>query len=96
LRGQKLTFGIRKTLDIFQTRVNKENVRMVRIKLNSWLSSGRINGRRSLIKTNGMPIKPAASVRSDLRSDLRSDVSGEPVFVAGVVEYAFNLSAENL
>jgi hypothetical protein len=42
-------------MDIFQ---RSGNVEEVRIKLNSGVSSGRINGRRSLIKTNGMLSKP--------------------------------------
>jgi hypothetical protein len=42
---------------IFQIRGNAEDVT---IKLNSWVSTCRINGRRSLMKTNTMPSKPVA------------------------------------
>jgi hypothetical protein len=44
--------GIGTTLEIFQTR---ENVKEVRIYLNNSARTGRIKGKRSLIKTSGIP-----------------------------------------
>jgi hypothetical protein len=53
----EFTLGIGKTLEIFQTRGNVEKVR---IQLNNSVRTGRINGRRILMKTSGIPSKSVA------------------------------------